>query len=73
MTYDLERGKLRRTTIFVYLQTSENFARYFQRPPDQLGPKHMRVERRINLFAHERPGVIAVPSDNGGLISGEHR
>jgi site-specific recombinase XerD len=42
MLEELERRNYARTTIRVYLQTVEDFARYFQRPPDQLGPEHIR-------------------------------
>jgi integrase len=42
MLQELERRNYARTTTRVYLQTVEGFPRYFKRPPDQLGPEHIR-------------------------------
>jgi site-specific recombinase XerD len=42
MLEELERRNYAQTTIRVYIQTIEDFARYFKRPPDQLGPEHIR-------------------------------
>jgi site-specific recombinase XerD len=42
MLEELERRNYAQTTTHVYLQTIEDFARYFHRPPDQLGPEHIR-------------------------------
>ena len=42
MLEELERRNYAQTTTRVYLQTIEDFARYFHRPPDQLGPEHIR-------------------------------
>src|SRR5271157_1684124 len=43
MLEELERRNYAQTTTRVYLQTVEDFARYFKRPPDQLGPEHPRI------------------------------
>ena len=42
MLEELERRNYAKTTTRLYLQTIEDFARYFKRPPDQLGPEHIR-------------------------------
>ncbi len=42
MLEELQRRNYAQTTTSVYLQTVEDFARYFKRPPDQLGPEHVR-------------------------------
>jgi len=42
MLEELERRNYAQTTTRLYLQTIEDFARYFKRPPDQLGPQHIR-------------------------------
>ena len=58
MTYDppsqndaeeLERRNCTQTTKDCYIQRIEDFARYFKRPPDQLGPEHIR-EYQAYLF-----------------------
>jgi site-specific recombinase XerD len=42
MLEELERRNYAQTTIDCYIQTVEDFARYFRRPPDQLTPDHIR-------------------------------
>src|SRR6516162_1184688 len=49
MLEELERRNYAQTTINAYIQTIEDFARYFKRPPDQLGPEHIR-EYQAYLF-----------------------
>src|SRR3974377_711559 len=49
MLEELERRNYSQSTTRTYLQTMEDFARYFQRPPDQLGPEHIR-EYQAYLF-----------------------
>jgi integrase/recombinase XerD len=39
---ELERRNYSETTTRVYIYTIEDFARYFNRPPDQLGPEEIR-------------------------------
>src|ERR1022692_1716329 len=68
MLEELERRNYAQTTRDCYIQTIEDFARYFKRPPDQLGPEHIReyqayLFRERKLAAHtvtqrlrERPG-----------------
>jgi len=47
MLEELERRNYAQTTINCYLQTVEDFARYFRRPPDQLAPEHSASTKRI--------------------------
>jgi site-specific recombinase XerD len=42
MLEELERRNYTQSTMRAYLRTIEDFARYFKRPPDQLGPEHIR-------------------------------
>ena len=42
MLEELERRNYAPGTITCYIRSVENFARHFHRPPDQLGPEHIR-------------------------------
>ena len=42
MLEELERRNYAPGTITCYIRSVEHFARYFHRPPDQLGPEHIR-------------------------------
>ena len=42
MLEELERRNYTQSTTRAYLRTIEDFARYFKRPPDQLGPEQIR-------------------------------
>ena len=50
MTLDeLVRGNYSENTTHAYIRTIEDFACYFKRPPDQLGPEQIR-EYIAHLF-----------------------
>src|SRR5215470_13976980 len=53
MLEELERRNYAQTTTTSYIQTIEDFARYFKRPPDQLGPEHIR-EYQAYLFREKK-------------------
>ena len=53
MLEELERRNYAQTTTGLYIQTIEDFARYFKRPPDQLGPEHIR-EYQAYLFRERK-------------------
>jgi integrase/recombinase XerD len=42
MLEELERRNYAASTKECYIQAVEDFAQYFKRPPDQLGPEHIR-------------------------------
>jgi integrase/recombinase XerD len=53
MLEELQRRNYAETTIESYIRAVELFARHFSRPPDQLGPEHLRqyhlhlIERKL--------------------------
>src|SRR5207245_9629933 len=49
MLEELQRLNYAETTIRHYVRTVEDFARRFNRPPDRLGPRHIR-EFQAELF-----------------------
>jgi site-specific recombinase XerD len=51
MLEELRRRNYAETTIRTYIRTVEHFSRYFRRPPDQLGPEHIR-QYQAALFTH---------------------
>lgn len=53
MLEELERLNFSQSTTRSYIRTVENFARYFHRPPDQLGPEHVR-EYQAHLFTKRK-------------------
>ncbi len=53
MLEELERRHFAQTTKHCYIQAVEEFARYFNRPPDQLGPEHIRGFQ-AHLFADRK-------------------
>jgi integrase/recombinase XerD len=53
MLEELERRNYAQTTTHLYIQTIEDFARYFKRSPDQLGPEHIR-EYQAYLFRERK-------------------
>jgi integrase/recombinase XerD len=53
MLEELERRNFAETTKQCYIQAVEEFAGYFKRPPDQLGPEHIR-EFQAHLFTKRK-------------------
>ncbi len=53
MLEELERRNFSQSTTRTYIRTVEDFARYFHRRPDQLGPEHVR-EYQAQLFTKRR-------------------
>ena len=49
MLEELRRRNYAESTIRTYIRTVEHFSSYFHRPPDQLGPEHIR-EYQAALF-----------------------
>lgn len=59
MLEELQRRNLSPITTRIYLRAVEEFARYFKRSPDQLGPEQIR-EYQAYLFTDRKLGAIAV-------------
>jgi len=61
MLEELQRRNFSAHTIRYYIRTVEDFARHFHRPPDRLGPRHIR-EYQVELFQKRKlsPGSVAV-------------
>jgi integrase/recombinase XerD len=53
MLEELRRRNFAETTIRSYIHGVEHFSRYFHRPPDQLGPEHIRRYQAM-LFSELR-------------------
>jgi integrase/recombinase XerD len=59
MLEELQRRNYAETTISSYIRIVEDFSRHFQRPPDRLGPKHIR-EYQAELFKKRRLAASTV-------------
>jgi len=59
MLEDLQRRNYSQDTIRCYIRTVEDFSRRFNRPPDRLGPRHIR-EYQAELFQKQKlsPGTV---------------
>jgi len=53
MLEELERRNFSPGTTRIYIHAVEDFARYFHRPPDQLGPEHIR-QYQAQLFTQRK-------------------
>jgi site-specific recombinase XerD len=49
MLDELQRRNYAQNTVRAYIHAIEDFARYFHRSPDRLGPEHIR-EYQVHLF-----------------------
>ena len=67
MLEELERRNYAQTTIDCYIQTIEDFARHFHRPPDQLTPEHIR-EYQAYLFRERK-----LAASTRSRLRGHHR
>jgi len=49
MLEELQRRNYAQLTVVAYIRILENYANFFHRPPDQLGPEHIR-KYQVHLF-----------------------
>ncbi len=66
MLEELERRNYSPSTIQAYLRAVQEFARYFNVPPDQLGPDHIR-EYQAYLFRERKLEANTVIQHLGGI------
>ena len=59
MLEELERRNYAQNTVRAYIHAVEDFAKYFRRSPNRLGPEHIR-EYQVHLFRDCKlsPGTI---------------
>jgi len=65
MLEELERRNYAQTTIDCYIQTIEDFARYFRRRPDQLTAEHIR-EYQASRFRERKLAAVHRNAAAGG-------
>lgn len=53
MLEELQRRNYAQNTVNAYIRIVEEFARYFHRPPDKLGPQHLR-QYQAHLFQERK-------------------
>ena len=68
MLQELERRNYTENTTRAYIRTIEDFARYFKRPPDQLGPEQIRTYV-AHLFRDRKLTDNTVNQRVGALIT----
>src|SRR5712671_7006450 len=59
MLEELQRRNYSQTTVNTYLKVVGDFARYFHRPPDELGKEQIRAYQ-VYLFQERKLGVRTV-------------
>jgi len=66
MLEELQRRNYSQTTVNAYLKIVESFAKYFDRPPDQLGPEEIRAYQ-VYLLKERKLGVRSVGHQTAAL------
>lgn len=66
MLEELQRRNLSPITTRIYLRAVEEFAQYYNKPPDRLGPKHIR-EYQAHLFTDRKLAAISVAQQLSAL------
>jgi integrase/recombinase XerD len=66
MLEEIQRRNFTQSTTRAYLRIVEDFARHFHRPPDQLGPDHIR-QYTAYLFRDKKLSDNSVNQTVGAL------
>ena len=66
MLQELQRRNYSQTTVASYIKIVADFAKYFQRPPDQLGPDDIRAYQ-LHLLHERKQGVRTVGTQTAAL------
>ena len=66
MLEELQRRNYSQTTVTSYIKTVADFAKYFQRPPDQLGSDEIR-QYQLYLLKERKQGVRTVGNHTAAL------
>jgi site-specific recombinase XerD len=66
MLEELQRRNLSAITTRTYLRAVEEFALYYRRSPDQLGPDHIR-QYQAHLFTDRKLSAVAVAQQLSAL------
>ena len=66
MLQELQRRNYSQTTVTSYIKIVADFAKYFQRPPDQLGPGDIRTYQ-LHLLHERKQGVRTVRTQTAAL------
>jgi integrase/recombinase XerD len=66
MLQELQRRNYSQTTVRSYIKIVADFAKYFQRPPDQLGPDDIRAYQ-LHLLQDRKQGVRTVGTQTAAL------
>ena len=66
MLEELQRRNFSSETIREYIGAVERFSRYFGKPPDQLGPDHIR-QYQAHLLHERKLAVETVVAQTAGL------
>ena len=66
MLEELQRRNYSQTTVTSYIKTVADFAKYFQRPPDQLGSEEIR-QYQLYLLKERKQGVRTVGNHTAAL------
>ena len=66
MLEELQRRNYSQTTVNGYLKIVAAFAKYFNRPPDQLGPEHIRAYQ-VHLFKERKLNARTVGHHTAAL------